>query len=106
GSEVHVCLSARELLQKAGIGTRVVSLPCWQIFDAQEQAYRDSVLPPAVSARVAVEAAAPMGWERYVGTRGRVVGMTRFGASAPADVLFEKFGFTPGNVADAAKSLL
>ncbi len=106
GSEVHVCLSARELLQKAGIGTRVVSLPCWQIFDAQEQAYRDSVLPPAVSARVAVEAAAPMGWERYVGTRGRVVGMTRFGASAPADVLFEKFGFTPGNVADVAKSLL
>jgi transketolase len=106
GSEVHVCVSARELLQKAGIGTRVVSLPCWEIFDAQDQAYRDSVLPPAVSARVAVEAAAPMGWERYVGTRGRVVGMTRFGASAPADVLFEKFGFTPGNVADVAKSLL
>ena len=106
GSEVHLCIGARELLHKAGIGTRVISLPCWQIFDAQDQAYRESVLPPAVTARVAVEAAAPMGWERYVGTLGRVVGMTRFGASAPAEVLFEKFGFTPANVAAVAQSLL
>ena len=106
GSEVHVCLAARELLQKDGIGTRVVSLPCWSIFDAQDQAYRDSVLPPAVTARVAVEAASPMGWERYIGPRGRMVGMTRFGASAPAEVLFEKFGFTPANVTNVAKSLL
>jgi transketolase len=106
GSEVHVCLAARELLQKEGIGTRVVSLPCWSIFDAQDQAYRDSVLPPAVSARVAVEAAAPMGWERYIGPCGRMIGMTHFGASAPAEVLFEKFGFTPANVTNVAKSLL
>jgi len=101
-----VCVGARDVLQKAGIGTRVVSLPCWSIFDAQDQAYRDSVLPPSVSARVAVEAAAPMGWERYIGSRGKMVGMTRFGASAPAPVLFEKFGFTPAHVADAARSLL
>ncbi len=106
GSEVHVCLAAREVLQKDGIGTRVVSLPCWSIFDAQDQAYRDSVLPPAVTARVAVEAASPMGWERYIGPRGRMVGMMRFGASAPAEVLFEKFGFTPANVTNVAKSLL
>jgi transketolase len=106
GSEVQWCLGARDLLQKDGIGARVVSLPCWSIFDAQDQAYRDSVLPPNVSARVAVEAAAPFGWERYVGPRGQVVGMTRYGASAPANVLFEKFGFTSAHVADVARSVL
>ncbi len=105
GSEVQLCAAARTLLQSSGIPTRVVSLPCWQIFDAQDQAYRDSVLPPAVTARVAVEAASPFGWERYVGVRGKVIGMTHFGASAPADVLFQKFGFTPDNVASVAKSL-
>jgi len=106
GSEVHLCLSARDILQGAGTPTRVVSLPCWQIFDAQDQAYRDEVLPPAVTARVAVEAASPFGWERYVGSRGRVVGMTRFGASAPGAVNMEKFGFTPDNVVRVARSLL
>lgn len=106
GSEVHVCLGARDLLQKDGIPTRVVSLPCWSIFEAQERAYRDDVLPPAVHARVAVEAASVFGWERYVGDRGAVVGMTRFGASAPAETLFKEFGFTPERVAERAKSLL
>jgi len=106
GSEVQWCLGARDLLHKDGIGARVVSLPCWNIFDAQDQAYRDSVLPPNISARVAVEAAAPFGWERYVGPRGQVVGMTRYGASAPASVLFEKFGFASAHVADVARSVL
>ncbi|HET9341518.1 MAG TPA: transketolase [Candidatus Eremiobacteraceae bacterium] len=106
GSEVHVCMAARDLLQKDGIPTRVVSLPCWSIFDAQESAYRDDVLPPTVHARVAVEAASVFGWERYVGDRGAVIGMHRFGASAPAETLFKEFGFTPERVAERARSLL
>jgi transketolase len=106
GSEVQLCLSARDMLQAAGIPTRVVSLPCWQIFDAQDQAYRDAVLAPAVWARVAVEAASPFGWERYVGTRGRVIGLNRFGASAPGPVNMEKLGFTPENVVRIAQSLV
>jgi len=106
GSEVHVCIGARELLQKDGIPTRVVSLPCWSIFESQDSAYRDDVLPPTVHARVAVEAASVFGWERYVGDRGAVIGMRRFGASAPADTLFKEFGFTPERVAEKAKSLL
>lgn len=106
GSEVHVCVAARESLQKDGIPTRVVSLPCWSIFESQSAAYRDEILPPAVRARVAVEAGSVFGWERYVGDRGAVVGMTRFGASAPAETLFKEFGFTPERVAERAKSLL
>jgi transketolase len=106
GSEVSLCLAAREMLQGAGLPTRVVSLPCWQIFDAQDQAYRDGVLPPAVWARVSVEAASPFGWERYVGARGRILGINRFGASAPGPVNMEKFGFTPDNVARVATSLI
>ena len=106
GSEVHVCIAARELLQGKGIPTRVVSLPCWSIFEAQDKAYRVDVLPPAVTARVAVEAASTFGWERYVGDRGAVVGMTRFGASAPAEVLFKEFGFTGERVAARALSIL
>jgi transketolase len=105
GSEVHVCVAARALLQSKGVPTRVVSLPCWSIFEAQEQAYRDDVLPPDVRARVAVEAASTFGWERYVGDRGTVVGMTRFGASAPAEVLFKEFGFTAERVAARAEAL-
>ncbi len=104
GSEVHVCVGAQKILEDKGVHARVVSLPCWSLFDAQDQAYRDSVLPPAVTARVAVEAAATFGWERYVGLRGSIVGMRRFGASAPADVLFKEFGFTPEHVAEVAQS--
>src|SRR4029077_2727662 len=88
GSEVQWCVAARDTLEKRGVPTRVVSLPCWQIFDKQDKAYRDSVLPPAVTARVAIEAASPFGWERYIGDRGAMIGMTHYGASAPADVLF------------------
>jgi transketolase len=101
-----VALAAREQLQQEGIGTRVVSLPCWELFEQQPQAYRDEVLPPACTARVAVEAAVPFGWERYVGSSGRIVGMTGFGASGPAGQLMEHFGFTPANVAKQVKDLL
>jgi transketolase len=106
GSEVHVCLAARALLQAKGVPTRVVSLPCWSIFEAQDRAYRDEVLPPRATARVAVEAASVFGWERYVGDRGAVIGMMRFGASALADVLFKEFGFTGERVAARALELL
>ncbi|MBE0618926.1 MAG: transketolase, partial [Proteobacteria bacterium] len=106
GSEISVALQAAGQLEVGGTPTRVVSLPCWELFEAQPRAYRDEVLPPAVTARVAVEAASPFGWERYVGFRGRVVGMPRFGASAPAEVLGEKFGFTAGNVVQVALEVL
>jgi transketolase len=106
GSEVALALAAREQLQQEGIGTRVVSLPCWELFEQQSGAYRDEVLPPACTARVAVEAASPFGWERYVGSGGRVLGMTGFGASGPAGKLMAHFGFTAGNVAQQVKELL
>ena len=106
GSEVQICLAAQALLAKDGVAARVVSMPSTQLFDRQDQAYRDSVLPPALTARVAVEAASPYGWERYIGQRGRFIGMTRFGASAPYAALYEHFGITAENVVQAAKSLL
>ncbi len=106
GSEVHLALEAADRLEADGVGTRVVSLPSWELFDAQDGAYRDAVLPPAVTARVAVEAASPFGWERYVGTTGRIVGIDRFGASAPAGVLAERFGFTAERVIAAAREVL
>jgi len=100
GSEVSVALGAREHLAGRGTKARVVSLPSWELFDAQPPEYRDSVLPPPVLARVAVEAGVPMGWERYVGPFGAVVGIEgRFGASAPLKVVMEKYGFTPEAVA-------
>jgi transketolase len=103
GSEVHVAVEARELLAKRGVKARVVSLPSFELFEAQPQAYRDSVLPPSVLARVAVEAGVPLGWERYVGPFGGVVAVEgRFGASAPVKVVMEKYGFTAANVADKA----
>jgi len=106
GSEIHCTLDARAQLQKEGIGCRVVSMPCWELFEAQDQAYRDEVLPPSCTARVAVEAAGPFGWERYIGPRGIMVGMPGFGASAPAKQLMNHFGFTADNVAAQAKKLL
>jgi transketolase len=106
GSEVQLCLGAAEQLAGEGVTARVVSMPSWERFAAQDQPYRDEVLPPAVRARVAVEAAAPFGWERWVGDAGTVIGMERFGASAPAAALFERFGFTPDRVADAARGVL
>jgi transketolase len=106
GSEVEVALGARTLLQGQGIAARVVSMPSWELFETQSQEYRDAVLPPAVTTRLAVEAGVPLGWFKYVGARGDVVGVTRFGASAPAKILFEKFGFTAVAVAARAQQLL
>jgi transketolase len=103
GSELHVAVEARKLLAGRGVKARVVSLPSWELFDAQPQAYRDSILPPTVLARVAVEAGVPQGWDRYVGPFGAVVGVEgRFGASAPVKVVMEKYGFTAANVAEKA----
>src|SRR4029453_17239518 len=95
GSEVALAVQAHEQLLAEGIRSRVVSMPSWEIFDRQTQEYRDSVLPPSVTARVAVEQASTFGWERYVGSAGRVIGMKTFGASAPLKALQEKFGFEP-----------
>jgi transketolase len=103
GSEVHLALAAREELQADGIGTRVVSMPCWELFDRQPRAYRDQVLPPSVTARVAVEQASTLGWDRYVGDGGAIVGMHTFGASAPLKQLLIKFGFTPDQIARVAR---
>jgi len=106
GSEVTVAAGAQKLLAERGVAARVVSMPSWDLFERQPQSYRDSVLPPTVTARVAIEAAVPLGWHKYVGPAGEIVGMTRFGASAPGPVLFEKFGFTAENVAARAMALL
>ena len=102
GSEVSVALSAKELLNTEGYAVQLVSMPCIEWFDTQSQAYRDEVLPPNITARVAVEAGATFGWYRFVGTRGEVVGLDHFGASASAPVLFEEFGITPAAVVSAA----
>ena len=106
GGEVALCLEAAEKLAAEGIRARVVNLISWALFERQPQAYRDEVLPPAVNARVAVEQAAPFGWERYVGRTGAIIGMETFGASAPLPKLLDKFGFTVENVVRAAKDQL
>jgi transketolase len=106
GSEVSLAVEAHEKLLAEGIRSRVVSMPSWDIFDHQSQEYRNSVLPPQVTARVAVEQASTFGWERYVGTTGRIIGMKTFGASAPLKELQRKFGFEPDQVAAAAKEQL
>jgi len=106
GSEVSLAIEAHEQLRAAGVRSRVVSMPSWDIFEHQPQAYRDSVLPPGVKARIAVEQASTIGWERYVGPEGRVIGMKTFGASAPLKELQKKFGFEPDHLVAAAKELL
>ncbi|MFD7672382.1 transketolase [Streptomyces anulatus] len=106
GSEVHVAVEAREELQAAGVPTRVVSMPSVEWFEEQDQAYKDSVLPPSVKARVAVEAGIGLTWYRYVGDAGRIISLEHFGASADAKVLFREFGFTAENVAAAARESL
>ncbi len=103
GSETHLALEAGKQLAAEGVAVRVVSLPSWELFDKQPADYREGVLPPAVRARVAVEAGITLGWEHYVGLDGAVVGMTGFGASAPAEELYEKFGITPERVVEAAR---
>ena len=98
--------AGQTLHQKDGYRVRVVSMPCWELFDAQPADYRRDVLPPSVRVRVAVEAGITTGWEHYVGLGGATVGIDRFGASAPEEVLFEKFGITAENVANTARRLL
>ncbi len=106
GSEVHPAMAARVLLENEGIAARVVSMPCRELFDEQPESYRNEVIPPAVKTRVVIEAASPFGWHGVAGPEGRVIGMERFGASAPGARLFEAFGFTGRHIADVAKELL
>ncbi|NLN38958.1 MAG: transketolase, partial [Smithella sp.] len=106
GSEVSITLAAGRTLAAEGFKIRVVSLPSWELFDRQPADYRDRVLPPRVRARLAVEAGISLGWEHYTGLDGKIIGMESFGASAPGPVLYEKFGFTPACIIDAAKTLL
>jgi transketolase len=106
GSEVEIALSAGQQLATEGVKVRVVSMPCWEFFDSQPPEYRESVLPAAVKARVAVEAGLKLGWEHYVGLEGAIVGLERFGASAPYKIIYEKLGLTAECVAEAAKGLL
>jgi transketolase len=106
GSEVSLCISAHELLSAAGVKTRVVSMPSWDIFERQSDAYKNQVLPPAVKARVSVEQAATLGWDRYVGPAGKMIGMHSFGASAPAKDVQKKFGFTVEHVVEAAREAI
>ena len=98
GSEVELAVGAAQKLAEQGIGARVVSIPSWELFKEQPPEYQDSVLPPAVKARLAIEAAVPFGWEHWVGSAGSVIGIDRFGASAPYKVIFEQLGFTVDNV--------
>ncbi len=106
GSELQLAFAAAGMLEAEGIATRVVSLPCWERFEAQDQAYRDTVLPPTVRRRVSVEIGVTLGWDRWVGDEGAIIGLDHFGASAPAGTIFEKFGFTAGRVADVGRRVV
>ena len=106
GSELQLAVVAADALERDGIPTRVVSLPCWETFDLQDQAYRDEVLPPEVKKRVSVEIGVSLGWERWVGDEGAIIGLDHFGASAPAGTIFEKFGFTADRVADVGRRVV
>jgi transketolase len=106
GSELQLAFAAAETLERDGVPARVVSIPCWELFEAQDAAYRDSVLPTAVRARVAIEAGVSLGWDRWVGDAGAIVGLDHFGASAPAGTIFEKFGFTVDRVVAVARGVL
>jgi transketolase len=106
GSEVHIALEVGRLLQDKGVSARVVSLASWKLFDAQPAEYRNEVLPPDIRARVSIEAGTPLGWERYVGLDGVAIGLSRFGASAPGEVLYEKLGLTTQRMLDEALRLL
>lgn len=106
GSEIPICLRAQQILLEQNIAARVVSMPCCELFDEQEPAYRESVLPAAISARVAVEAGIAQSWYQYIGTQGRFVGLSDFGASGPYEELYKKFGITPENVAKTARVLV
>ena len=106
GSEVQLALGAYEQLAKEGVKARVVSMPSWELFERQSKEYRTSVFPPTIKKRIAIEALVPMGWEKYVGDNGRIIGMNSFGTSAPVDVIFKHFGFTVENVVKTAREIL
>ena len=106
GSEVSLCIAAYEKLKAEGVKARVVSMPSWSLFEAQPQSYRDFVLPPSITRRVAVELGVKQGWERYIGPGGQFIGLCGFGASAPIKVLLKHFGFTVENIVAAAKATM
>jgi transketolase len=106
GSELALAVAAADILRQRGVAIRVVSLPCWELFDAQPQTYRDAVLLPAVRARLAIEAGTSQGWHRYVGDAGDVLSVDRYGASAPGATVMDKYGFNVDNVVALAQALL
>jgi transketolase len=106
GSEVHIALTAAADLAGAGIDARVVSMPSWELFEAQPESYRQSVLPPEITARVAIEAGSTQGWSRYTGDRGTVIGLDHFGASAPIQELYTRFGLTAERIVETVTGLL
>jgi len=106
GSEVSIAVEAAEKLKADRIGTQVVSMPCWELFEKQQQKYKDSVLPPDVKARVGIEAGVEQGWRKWLGDKGVFIGMKSFGVSAPGKICFEKFGITAEKVVEAAKKLI
>jgi transketolase len=106
GSEVHIANDAYKQLTAAGVKARVVSLPCWELFEEQSDEYRESVLPKAVTARVSIEAGVRTGWEKWVGTAGTVIGLDHFGASAPYERIYQEFGLTAEAVVAAARKLI
>jgi len=106
GSEVSLIVGAAELLKKQGIRTRLVSMPSWELFEKQSVKYKNEILPPAITSRIAVEAGVSMGWERYVGQEGEVISMEKFGSSAPAEVLMKEYGFTAQNIYERAITLI
>jgi transketolase len=106
GTELQWAVGAYEKLKAEGVRARVVSMPCWELFEAQDETYRESVLPSSVTARVSIEMAATLGWDRYVGPRGKMIGMHSFGASAPLKDLLKRFGFDAEAVVSAAKQVL
>jgi transketolase len=106
GSEVHIAIEAANVLKAEGIKARVVSMPCWELFDEQDAAYRESVLPSSITARVSIEAGRTLGWERYVGMNGIAIGVDKFGASAPFERIYQEYGLTSAAVIAAAKKVL
>lgn len=106
GSEVEIIVEAGDRLAAAGMAVRLVSFPCWELFERQDRAYRESVLPPEVTARISIEAAVPLGWKRWVGDRGAAIGLHRFGASAPYQQIYEHLGLTPDRVVEQAQALM
>ncbi|HEX8765312.1 MAG TPA: transketolase C-terminal domain-containing protein, partial [Candidatus Acidoferrum sp.] len=106
GSELSLCVDAYEKLKAEGVQARVVSMPCWELFEQQDSAYKANVFPQNVTARVSVEMASTFGWERYVGAKGKMVGMHSFGASAPLKDVLKKFGFSADHVVTAAREVL